>query len=155
MTEVQRITPFLWMDGVSHEAAEFYVSVFDDAAIVAIDVYEDGPAQGSAVATFELFGQRFIAFDGHPAIDFTPAISFMVTCDTQDEIDRYWERLCDGGTEVQCGWLEDKFGVSWQIIPTGLPEMLNGGPNSNRVMEAMLPMKKLDIKLLEAAHRGG
>lgn len=154
MAEVQKITPFLWLDGTAREAAEFYVSTFGNSRIIASEVFADGPAAGSATVTFELGGVQFVAFDGRPAFEFTPAISFMVSCDSQDEIDHLWELLTDGGNEIQCGWLEDRFGVSWQIIPAGLPAMLMSGPNANRVMEAMLPMKKLDITILEAAHRG-
>ena len=155
MAEFQKITPFLWLDGAAREAAEFYVSIFENSSIVSSHLYTDGLAAGSAVVEFDLDGVRFVAFDGHPAFEFTEAISFMVSCDSQDEIDHLWENLTAGGNEIQCGWLKDRFGVAWQIIPKGLPAMLMEGPNANRVMEAMLPMKKLDIQRLQEAYRGG
>ena len=154
MTEFQKITPFLWLDGVAREAAEFYVSVFDNSRIVSSDTFGDGPAAGSSTVAFELDGVQFVAFDGIPAIQCTEAISFMVSCESQDEIDRLWDSLTAGGTEIQCGWLKDRYGVTWQIIPKDLPGMLMNGPNANRVLETMLPMKKLDIRLLQDAHEG-
>ncbi len=154
MATVQKITPFLWLDGVAREAADYYVSVFRNSRIVSCHTYEEGPGAGSSTVAFELDGVAFMAFDGHPAFEFTHAISFMVTCDSQEEIDHLWERLTDGGNEIQCGWLQDRFGVTWQIIPADLPEMLTNGPNANRVMEAMLPMKKLDIARIREAHEG-
>ena len=155
MPAVQKITPFLWLDGIAREAAEFYVSVFDNSRIVSSDTFGEGPAEGSSTVAFELDGVQFVAFDGIPAIEFTEAISFMVSCDSQDEIDHLWDNLTDGGTEIQCGWLKDRFGVTWQIIPTDLPAWLMSGPNANRVMEVMLPMKKLDLQKLLEAHQGG
>lgn len=155
MANVQKITPFLWLDGTAREAAEFYVSVFPNSRIISSELYADGPAEGSATVIFELDGVRFTTFDGRPAFELTHAISFMVSCESQQEIDHLWEHLTDGGTEIQCGWLQDRFGVTWQIIPTDLPEWLMNGPNANRVMEVMLPMKKLDMKLLQEAHEGG
>ncbi len=155
MPAVQKITPFLWLDGVAREAAEFYVSVFDNSRIVSSDTFGEGPAEGSSTVAFELDGVQFVAFDGIPAIEFTEAISFMVSCDSQDEIDQLWDNLTDGGTEIQCGWLKDRFGVTWQIIPTDLPAWLMSGPNANRVIEVMLPMKKLDLQKLLEAHQGG
>ena len=155
MVELQKITPFLWLDGVACEAAEFYLSVFKNSKIVPSDTFADGPAAGSSTVAFELDGLRFWAFDGHPAFEFTPAISFMVSCDNQDEIDHLWDKLADGGAQVQCGWLQDRFGVPWQIIPTDLPAMLMAGPNANRVMEVILTMKKLDIRRLQDAYQGG
>ena len=155
MTEFQKITPFLWLDGVAREAAEFYVAIFQNSRIVSSDTFGEGPAEGSSTVAFELDGVRFIAFDGIPAIEFTEAISFMVSCDSQDEIDHLWENLTNGGTEIQCGWLKDRYGVTWQIIPRDLPAMLMNGPNANRVLEAMLPMKKLDMQKLLEASRGG
>ena len=155
MTEFQKITPFLWLDGVAREAAEFYVAIFQNSRIVSSDTFGEGPAEDSSTVAFELDGVRFIAFDGIPAIEFTEAISFMVSCDSQDEIDHLWENLTNGGTEIQCGWLKDRYGVTWQIIPRDLPAMLMNGPNANRVLEAMLPMKKLDMQKLLEASRGG
>ena len=155
MATVQKITPFLWLDGTAREAAEFYVSIFPNSRIISSETYADGPAAGSASVVFELDGVQFAAFDGRPAFEFTHAISFMAACDSQDEIDHLWENLADGGTEIQCGWLQDRFGLTWQIIPTDLPAWLMSGPNANRVMEVMLPMKKLDMEKLLAAHHGG
>ena len=155
MVEFQKITPFLWLDGTAREAAGFYVSIFKNSRIVSSQTYGDGPAAGSSTVAFELDGVQFVAFDGHPAFEFTHAISFMVSCDSQDEIDHLWENLTDGGTEIQCGWLQDRFGVTWQIIPTDLPAWLMNGPNANQVMEVMLPMKKLDLQKLLEAHQGG
>lgn len=155
MAEFQKITPFLWLDGTAREAAEFYVSIFQNSRILSSDTYIDGPAAGSSTVAFELDGVQFVAFDGIPAIEFTEAISFMVSCDSQAEIDHLWDKLTAGGTEIQCGWLKDRYGVAWQIIPADLPGWLMSGPNANRVLEAMLPMKKLDMQKLIEAHQGG
>ena len=155
MAEFQKITPFLWLDGTAREASEFYVSIFENSRILSSETYGDGPAEGSSTVAFELDGVQFVAFDGIPAIEFTEAISFMVSCDSQDEIDHLWDNLTAGGSEIQCGWLKDRYGVTWQIIPKELPDMLMSGPNANRVMEVMLPMKKLDMQTLLEAHRGG
>ena len=155
MAEFQKITPFLWLDGTAREAAEFYVSIFENSEILSSETYGEGPAEGSSTVVFELGGVQFVAFDGIPAIEFTEAISFMVSCESQDEIDHLWANLTAGGSEIQCGWLKDRYGVTWQIIPKDLPEMLMSGPNANRVMEVMLPMKKLDMQTLLEAHRGG
>ena len=155
MAEFQKIIPFLWLDGVAREAADFYVSIFQNSRIVSSDTFGEGPAEGSSTVAFELDGVQFVAFDGIPAIEFTEAISFMVSCDSQDEIDHLWEHLTNGGTEIQCGWLKDRYGVTWQIIPRDLPGMLMNGPNANRVLEVMLPMKKLDMQKLLEAHQGG
>ena len=155
MATIQKITPFFWLDGTARAAAEFYVSIFPNSRIISGETYTDGPAKGSSTVAFELDGVRFTTFDGHPAFEFTHAVSFMVSCDSQQEIDHLWEHLTDGGAEIQCGWLQDRYGVTWQIIPSDLPEWLMNGANSNRVMEVMLPMKKLDMKLLQEAHEGG
>lgn len=155
MAAVQKIIPFLWLDGTAREAAEFYVSIFQNSRIVSSDTFEEGPAAGSSTVAFELDGVQFAAFDGIPAIEFTEAISFMVSCDSQAEIDHLWDKLTAGGTEIQCGWLKDRYGVTWQIIPADLPDWLMSGPNANRVLEAMLPMKKLDMQKLIEAHQGG
>lgn len=155
MAEFQKITPFLWLDGVAREAADFYVSIFENSRILSSETFGEGPAEGSSTVTFELGGVQFVAFDGIPAIEFTEAISFMVSCESQDEIDHLWDKLTAGGSEIQCGWLKDRYGVTWQIIPKDLPGMLMSGPNANRVMEAMLPMKKLDMQTLLEAHQGG
>jgi len=155
LAEFQKIIPFLWLDGVAREAADFYVSIFQNSRIVSSDTFGEGPAEGSSTVAFELDGVQFVAFDGIPAIEFTEAISFMVSCDSQDEIDHLWDNLTNGGTEIQCGWLKDRYGVTWQIIPGDLPGMLMNGPNANRVLEVMLPMKKLDMQKLLEAHQGG
>jgi predicted 3-demethylubiquinone-9 3-methyltransferase (glyoxalase superfamily) len=157
MKVTARITPFLWFDGRAEEAATFYTAIFPQAKIVDQKRYgEAGPGQPGKLmsATFELDGQRFIALNGGPQFQFTPAISFFITCDTQQEVDHYWERLAaDGGEHIQCGWLKDKFGVSWQVVPRVLGEMLGDrdAARSQRVMAAMMQMKKLDIAKLEQA----
>jgi predicted 3-demethylubiquinone-9 3-methyltransferase (glyoxalase superfamily) len=157
---MQKITPFLWFDNQAEEAARFYVSIFNNSKIVGMTRYgEAGPGpQGSVMTvTFELDGQEFIALNGGPLFKFTEAISFSVDCKTQEEVDEFWRKLSEGGEEVQCGWLKDKYGLSWQIVPTILGEML-GDPDpekSNRVMNAMLKMVKIDIRALEQAYEQG
>ncbi len=152
----QRITPFLWFDNQAEEAATFYASIFPNSKIVKVARYgEAGPGPAGSVMTveFQLDGQSFVALNGGPVFKFTEAVSLVVNCRTQDEVDAYWDKLSAGGCEVQCGWLKDKFGLSWQIVPTVLPELL-GGPDpekSKRVMKAMLTMKKLDIRALRQA----
>ncbi len=153
---MQKITPFLWFDGNAEEAALFYTTLFADSKIGNVSRYgEDGPgpAGGAMVVPFTLFGQEFLALNGGPHFTFTEAISFVVNCETQEEIDRYWTALTEGGQEVQCGWLKDRFGLSWQITPTVLGELLSGpDPVKNgRVMQAMMGMVKLDIGALKAA----
>lgn len=152
-----KITPFLWFDNQAEEAAKFYASIFKDSKILSVSRYgEAGPGpKGSAMtATFELAGQKFIALNGGPHFKFTEAISFIVDCKTQEEVDEFWKRLSEGGQESQCGWLKDKYGLSWQIIPTILGEMLSGPDpeKSKRVMKAMLNMKKIEIKILLEAY---
>jgi len=154
---MQKITPFLWFDGQAEEAAVFYASIFPRSRIVSIARYgEAGPGPKGSVMTveFELDGQEFIALNGGPQFKFTEAISFSVDCKTQGEVDRFWEKLSEGGAEGPCGWLKDKYGLSWQINPTVLGEMLNDRDpkKSRRVMEAMLQMKKIDIKGLKQAY---
>ncbi|WP_242333256.1 MULTISPECIES: VOC family protein [Anaeromyxobacter] len=154
------ITPFLWFDGKAEEAARFYTSVFKGSKLGAITRYgEAGPGPKGSVmtATFEVAGQEFIALNGEPIFKFTPAISFVVNCETQQEVDEYWEKLSAGGSTNQCGWLTDRYGVSWQIVPTAM-ERLMSDPDpakANRVMKAMLQMTKLDIAGLERAYRQG
>jgi predicted 3-demethylubiquinone-9 3-methyltransferase (glyoxalase superfamily) len=154
---MQRITPFLWFDTQADEAANFYVSIFKNSKIKAVSRYGDaGPGPKGTVMTvaFELNGQEFIALNAGPRFQFSPAISFVVNCDTQDEVDYYWERLMDGGGRPdQCGWLTDRFGLSWQVVPTALGRLMSSGDaeRSKRVMQAMLQMKKMDIAKLEAA----
>ena len=152
-----KITPFLWFDTQAEEAAQLYVSIFNNSKIVNVTRYgEAGPGpKGSAMTVaFELDGQPFIALNGGPHFKFTEAISFSVDCKTQEEVDKYWQKLSEGGQEVQCGWLKDKYGLSWQINPTILGEMLSDPDpqKSKRVMEAMLKMKKIDIAGLKRAY---
>jgi predicted 3-demethylubiquinone-9 3-methyltransferase (glyoxalase superfamily) len=158
---MQKITPFLWFDGNAEEAMNFYVSVFENAKVGTVSRYGDsGPLPKGTVmtATFELFGQTFMVLNGgggamHP---FTPAISFVIDCETQQEVDRYWDKLTAGGNEQPCGWLVDRFGLSWQVIPKALPKLLsNPDPQkAGRVVRAMLEMKKIDIQALERAAAG-
>jgi len=152
------ITPFLWFNTQAEEAAHFYASIFKNSKVGSISRYGDaGPGPKGAVMTvhFELDGQKFIGLNGGPNYSFNPAVSFMVTCEDQAEVDRYWETLTrDGGKEIQCGWLVDKYGLSWQIVPKVFFELVSGGDaaRTQRVMKAMLQMKKFDIaKLKEAA----
>ena len=157
---MQKITPFLWFDGKAVEAMNFYTGVFRNSRVTNVLRYgETGPgAKGSVMSvTFDLEGQEFIALNGGPMFTFSPAISFFVRCETQDEVDEFWARLSDGGQTQQCGWLKDKFGVSWQIVPTVLHAMLRDGDGekSKRVMRAMLKMTKLDIAQLQQAYEGG
>ena len=156
---MQKITPFLWFNGQAEEAMHFYTSVFPNARVGDVTRYgEAGPGpKGSVMScTFELEGQEFFALNGGPMFQFSPAISFFVKCRTQDEVDALWDKLAAGGRVQQCGWLQDKFGVSWQIVPTVLGEMLHDKDpaKSRRVMEAMMKMVKLDIAELEKAYRG-
>lgn len=153
---IQKITPFLWFDQQAEEAANFYTSIFPNSKLGKIARYGEagpGPAGSAMTVEFQLDGQSFVALNGGPHFKFTEAISFFVNCRTQDEVDFYWEKLSAGGVPVQCGWLKDKFGLSWQIVPGVLPELLsNPDPEkSQRVMKAMLTMKKLDIRALQQA----
>ena len=154
---IQKITPFLWFDYQAEEAARFYTSIFRNSRVEAITRYgEAGPGPKGSVMTvaFELEGQKFTALNGGPVFKFTEAVSFTVNCETQQEVDEMWEKLSAGGSEVECGWVKDKYGLSWQIVPTALMEML-GDPDperKERVMRAMLKMTKLDIAGLEAAY---
>jgi predicted 3-demethylubiquinone-9 3-methyltransferase (glyoxalase superfamily) len=156
---VQAITPFLWFDSRAEEAAEFYVSVFPDSRIDRITRYGSegpGPVGSAMTVAFTLNGQDFVALNGGPIYVFNPAISFVAHCETQEEVDRYWSLLSDGGSEGQCGWLTDKFGLSWQIVPKAL-ERLIGDPDpgrAGRATKAMLGMKKIVISELEAAAAG-
>jgi predicted 3-demethylubiquinone-9 3-methyltransferase (glyoxalase superfamily) len=161
MNHMEKITPFLWFDDKAEEAAKFYTSIFKNSKIGNIARYGDAGAQvsGRAKGTvmtveFQLEGQKFVALNGGPQFKFTEAISFVVNCQTQEEVDHYWETLSDGGQEVQCGWLKDKYGLSWQIVPTVLGEMLSDPDpkKAERVMKAMLQMKKIDIKGLQQAY---
>lgn len=154
---MQKITPFLWFDTQAEAAAEFYVSIFKNSRIVDTTRYgEAGPGPKGSVMTvrFELDGQEFIGLNGGPRFKFTEAVSFSVDCKTQDEVDEFWEKLSEGGEQGPCGWLKDKYGLSWQINPTVLGELLQDkdAEKSQRVMEAMLQMGKLDIKRLQRAY---
>jgi predicted 3-demethylubiquinone-9 3-methyltransferase (glyoxalase superfamily) len=163
---MQKITPFLWFDDRAEEAAKFYTSVFRDSKVGKIlryseetaKVSQSGRPPGSVLTIeFEIAGQKFTALNGGPQFKFNESISFVVNCETQEEVDHYWEKLtADGGEESACGWLKDKFGVSWQITPTVLIEMLQDKDpeKSERVMNAMLQMQKIDIKTLRKAYAG-
>lgn len=159
---MQRITPFLWFENQAEEAAEYYVSVFNtvrssaDAKVLDASRYgEGGPGEPGSVMTvsFELDGLRFTALNGGPEFSFTEAVSFFVSCDTQEEVDGFWSALTEGGEESMCGWLKDRYGLSWQIIPNRLMELL-GDPDparAQRAMQAMLQMRKIDVPELERA----
>lgn len=157
---MQKIMPCLWFDDRIEEAVNFYVSVFGDSRILSTSRYGDaGPLpKGKVLAmTFEIEGQEFMALNGGPQFKFSEAVSFYVKCETQAEVDYFWEKLtADGGSEDQCGWLKDKYGLSWQIIPNALPELMGDKDpaKSQRVMEAMLQMVKIDVAELEKAHAG-
>jgi len=156
---MQKISPFLWFDDQAEEAARYYVSVFKNAEILGVSRFgEAGPRPHGSVMSvgFRLEGQEFTALNGGPAFDFSPAVSFFVNCDGQEEVDDLWEKLTDGGEPGQCGWLKDRYGVSWQIVPKSLGELL-GDPDptkSRRVMEAMLKMSKIDVASLRRAYEG-
>ena len=157
---MQKITPFLWFDGKAQQAMDFYTSIFKNSKVVSVSRYGDaGPGPKGTVmsAIFELEGQRFYALNGGPQFHFTPAISFFVNCETQPEVDALWEKLSAGGSKEQCGWLKDQFGVSWQIIPSILGELLGDKDpvKSGRVMQAMMQMTKIDIKGLQDAYDRG
>jgi predicted 3-demethylubiquinone-9 3-methyltransferase (glyoxalase superfamily) len=159
-TTAQKITPYLWFDDQAEEAARFYVSLFEDSKIDSVakdEVGVGGPKGRVMVVNFELAGQKFIALNGGPQFKFTEAISFLVNCETQEEVDRFWNKLTSGGgEESQCGWLKDKFGLSWQIIPRALGEMLSDkdAAKAKRALEAMLQMKKIEIAGLKRAYDG-
>ena len=157
---MQKITPFLWFNDQAEEAMRFYTSVFKNSKPGEITRYGEAGSgvKGSVLtASFEIEGQEFVALNGGPAYSFTPAISFFVNCKTQAEVDYFWEKLGEGGREDQCGWLVDKFGVSWQIVPEGLMELLHSKDEekSNRAMKCMLQMKKLDIAEIRRAYEQG
>jgi predicted 3-demethylubiquinone-9 3-methyltransferase (glyoxalase superfamily) len=154
---MQKIVPFLWFDGKAEEAVRLYTSIFKNCKVLSVSRYGDagpGPKGTVMTMTFELDGQRFIALNGGPQFKFTEAVSFLVNCKTQAEVDELWERLSDGGEKGPCGWLKDKFGLSWQIVPTALGEMLQDKDpaRSQRVMKAMLQMSKIDIEGLRRAY---
>lgn len=155
-----RITPFLWFENKAEEAANFYVSIFPNSKIGATARYSDEGANASGMpkgsvmtVAFELDGQKFTALNGGPHFKFTEAISFMINCETQAEIDHYWNKLSEGGRPNRCGWLKDKYGLSWQIVPAALPKLMGDPQKASRVMKALLQMDKLDIAKLEEAGR--
>lgn len=155
----QKITPFLWFDTQAEDAANFYTSVFKNSKVGKVVRYGDaGPGPKGTVLTvsLQLDGQEFIALNGGPQFQFTEAVSFVINCASQEEVDHYWNKLTEGGQESQCGWLKDKFGLSWQVVPTILTELLadKDPAKANRVMQAMLQMKKIDISVLQRAYEG-
>ena len=156
---MQKITPFLWFDGKAEEAMNFYISIFKNSKVLSMSRYgEAGPGPKGTVMTakFALNGQEFVALNGGPQFTFTEAISFVVSCETQQEVDELWEKLSQGGQKSRCGWLKDKYGLSWQVIPTVLVELLQAKDpaKSSRVMQAMLQMDKIDIETLRRASSG-
>jgi predicted 3-demethylubiquinone-9 3-methyltransferase (glyoxalase superfamily) len=163
MSMTQKITTFLWFDGQAEEAAKYYVSIFEDSRIVGTTHYDDessraaGRPKGSVMTVeFDLDGQRFTALNGGPLFKFTEAISLVVHCENQNEVDHFWKNLSAGGEEVECGWLKDRYGLSWQVVPDVLIEMLQSKDpeKSKRAMAAMLKMRKLDIAALQQAYDG-
>ena len=154
---MQRISPFLWFDHQAEEAMRFYVSIFKNSKVLSIGHYGEagpGPKGSVMVAKFELDGQAFMALNGGPQFKFTEAVSFVVNCKTQEEIDEYWEKLSAGGAKSQCGWLKDKYGLSWQIVPTILDEMMQDKDpeTTNRLMKAIMTMRKIEIAELKRAY---
>jgi len=156
-TNIQKITPFFWFDKEAGQAAAFYTTVFPNSRILSPKRYSDTPSGTVDIYTIELSGQRFTLMNAGPYFKFNEAISFVIDCKDQEEVDYYWEGLtADGGEESMCGWLKDKFGVSWQVVPGRFNELVNDvdKDKADRVMQAMLKMKKLDIAALEKAHKG-
>ncbi|MCI0338207.1 MAG: VOC family protein [Acidobacteria bacterium] len=158
---MQKITPFLWFNDQAEEAVNFYISIFKNSKIVNLARYDEAGAKAAGrpkgmvmTMTFQLDGQEFMALNGGPMFTFSPAISFLVNCRTQEELDELWEKLSEGGEIQQCGWLTDKYGVSWQIVPTVLGEMMQDKDpkKAERVMKALLQMRKLDIQVLKQAY---
>jgi predicted 3-demethylubiquinone-9 3-methyltransferase (glyoxalase superfamily) len=157
---MQKITPFLWFDGKAEEAMNFYISIFKNSKVVTVSRFGDagpGPKGTVMTATFQLDGQNFVALNGGPHFTFTPAISFFVNCETQEEVDELWEKLSEGGEKGRCGWLKDKYGLSWQIVPTDLGKLLHDkdAAKAKRVTQAMLQMSKIDIQKLKQAYDQG
>jgi len=157
---MQKITPFLWFDHQAEEAANFYVSLFKNSKIVSITRSGEagpGPAGSAMMVTFQLDGQEFMALNGGPHFKFTEAFSMFVNCESQAEVDALWAKLTEGGEESMCGWLKDKYGLSWQIVPSGFTEYLYGkdSEKSGRAMQAMLQMRKLDLEKIRQAYEGG
>lgn len=159
LPKIQKITPFLWFDTNAEEAVNFYVSIFPDSRITKMTRFGDtGPGPKGSIFTvaFELYGQEFAGLNGGPMYKFTEAVSFVVNCDNQEEIDRYWEKLSEGGEPGRCGWLKDKFGLSWQVVPGILPDLIQGkdAESAGRAVQAMMRMNKLDIATLQNAYNG-
>lgn len=153
---MQKITPFLWFNNNAEEAVQFYTAVFKDSEVVSMVRYTEagpGPAGAVMTAVFRLNGQQFIVLNGGPRLSFNEAVSFVVNCESQEEVDHYWDQLSAGGEKGRCGWLKDRFGLSWQVVPTALPALLSGtdAARTKRVMEAMMKMDKIDIGVLEEA----
>jgi predicted 3-demethylubiquinone-9 3-methyltransferase (glyoxalase superfamily) len=144
----QKVTPFLWFDSQAEEAAAFYVSLFPDSAVTTVT---PGPGGAALVVEFQLAGVRFLALNGGPQFPFTEAISLSVDCRSQAEVDELWEKLSTGGSPGQCGWLKDRYGLSWQVVPDALPKLLSDPARAGRVMQAMMGMIKIDIQALQAA----
>ncbi len=151
MADVQKITPFLWFNGKAKEAAEFYTAVFRNSRILSVSQLSSDSVEGMHIVSFELDGQSFTAIDGGPMFQFSPAISFVVNCETQNEVDHFWEHLSEDGEKEMCGWVKDKFGVSWQVVPIQFGKLMSDPSKSEAVMEAMLTMQKIDIGQLQAA----
>jgi len=154
---MQKITPFLWFENQAEEAAKFYVSIFKNSKVLDVVRYGEagpGPKGTVMIVTFQLDGQEFSALNGGPEFTFSPAISFVVDCKTQQEVDELWERLSEGGKKQQCGWVTDKYGLSWQIVPSIIPELMQtkDEKKSQNVMKAILTMEKLDIKRLQQVY---
>ena len=154
---MRKITPFLWFDGQAEQAMNFYVGVFKNSKVLSVNRYGKGapvPEGTVLTASFELDGQQFVALNGGPMYKFSPATSFVVDCDTQEEVDYYWEKLGEGGTYNRCAWLDDKFGVTWQIVPKQLGQLLSDPDpvKAGRVMQAMMQMGKIDIAALQRAY---
>ena len=149
MSEIQKITPSLWFDDCAEEAVDLYVSLFPNSRVISVERIPSGPGEDGAIVEFELDGQRFTAFDGGPMFQFSAAVSFVVSCETQEEIDHYWYGLSEGGVEEPCGWLKDPYGLSWQILPAELSELTKAAPVA--VMDALLEMGKIEIEPLRRA----
>ena len=149
MSELQKITPYLWFDNSAEAAVNLYVSLFPNSRILNIERIPSGPGEDGAIVEFELDGQRFTAFDGGPMFQFSAAVSFVVSCETQEEIDHYWYGLSEGGETQPCGWLKDPYGLSWQVVPAALSELMEAAPLP--VMDALLAMGKIEIEPLRRA----
>ena len=149
MTTISKVSPFLWYESRAEEAANFYVSIFENSRILSVWKVPSGPAAGGAVVEFELEGQKITALDGGPMFSLTPAISFVVSCDSQEEIDYFWEKLAENGMNAQCGWLNDQFGLTWQVVPAALGEIISVAPD--KVYARLMTMTKIEIDELRKA----